>query len=651
MAETDQSRTVPFNYKVVTDSLPSQSETGTTTETPFKYETVEGAPPSARPFFGGRDDAAQSITSGLYRGALGLADSVLTGGRPDPKSMEMEPIPEGADLSTYRPKFSSPPQPQSPASEFARDRLLPGLHQPLMDYEPKSGLGGYLQTGAEFATGMLFPAGKGGKLERAIHNVVAPAFASETAGNVAKSFFPDDESAEAYARLLGSFAGSPLASGMEAGVRATRAPKNVDPLTATLERNNVDLTVGNVRNDPRTLAFEATAPRTAGIIANQPAQFRDAALRRAGIAVPSEGEVVMDLVEAARKQAGRTYSRVTNGLDIVPSRLHVSRLRDISSNYTRDVESGLQSGTIGQIQQAIEKSFQSGKPIPPKQFGVWRSTISAATRSSSPAARQSAIETLRVMDDVIGRSLAVAGKNDLIPLLGQARSQYRDILAIEGALSRAGKLGDEGMFRPTDLANSLSSQGKEAFMRGRRGELADLAKAGRARLTPPEAIPPYKGSKAGLAVGLAADAAAGVAGNYLGAKMFPDNPMFAYSTGPALATATEMGRRGLGAMNRNIFASGPVQEALKRVARNPASGASPFMGGVVGAMTAGPQANGGRVERKSGGRVGGDHMAAADLLVKAAERAKNDHGKTTEPLLNQSDDVVAHALEVANRSI
>ena len=58
-----------------------------------------------------------------------------------------------------------------------------------------------------------------------------------------------------------------------------------------------------------------------------------------------------------------------------------------------------------------------------------------------------------------------------------------------------------------------------------------------------------------------------------------------------------------------------------------------------------------RPGRKSGGRVGGDHMAAADLLVKAAERAKNDHGKTTEPLLNQSDDVVAHALEVANRSI
>jgi hypothetical protein len=58
-----------------------------------------------------------------------------------------------------------------------------------------------------------------------------------------------------------------------------------------------------------------------------------------------------------------------------------------------------------------------------------------------------------------------------------------------------------------------------------------------------------------------------------------------------------------------------------------------------------------RIGRKSGGRVGGDHMAAADSLVRAAERAKNELGRSTEPLLSQSDDVVAHALEVANRSI
>jgi hypothetical protein len=42
---------------------------------------------------------------------------------------------------------------------------------------------------------------------------------------------------------------------------------------------------------------------------------------------------------------------------------------------------------------------------------------------------------------------------------------------------------------------------------------------------------------------------------------------------------------------------------------------------------------------------------AADQLVRAAERAKKGQSAQTEVLLNQSDDAVASALEIANRSI
>jgi hypothetical protein len=53
---------------------------------------------------------------------------------------------------------------------------------------------------------------------------------------------------------------------------------------------------------------------------------------------------------------------------------------------------------------------------------------------------------------------------------------------------------------------------------------------------------------------------------------------------------------------------------------------------------------------KRGGAVR-SHDMEADQLVRAAERAKKGWSAETEPLLNQSDDAVAHALEVANRSI
>jgi hypothetical protein len=57
-----------------------------------------------------------------------------------------------------------------------------------------------------------------------------------------------------------------------------------------------------------------------------------------------------------------------------------------------------------------------------------------------------------------------------------------------------------------------------------------------------------------------------------------------------------------------------------------------------------------REGRKSGGRVS-SHDMAADQLVRAAERAKKGLSAQTEPLLNQSDETVVKALEVANRSI
>ena len=57
-----------------------------------------------------------------------------------------------------------------------------------------------------------------------------------------------------------------------------------------------------------------------------------------------------------------------------------------------------------------------------------------------------------------------------------------------------------------------------------------------------------------------------------------------------------------------------------------------------------------RAQRKSGGRVS-THDAAADQLVRAAERAKKGQSAQTEALLQQPDNAVAHALEVANRSI
>ena len=622
-----------------------------TPETSLMYgqPVIEEAPPPPRPMWDTGDVIVGSST-GLVRGTTGLADTILTGGRPGPGSFEVEPIPPGTtDLSNYMPKIKTDAQPQlTPVGDIANRNLPEGF----MSYKPTSVAGGYAQTGAEFLPGMLFPAGKGGAGQRFIHNVLAPAAASETAANVAKEYFPESETAEAWSRLAGAFLGSPLAKGAELTVRATKKPSYVDPIMATLERNKVKTTAGNYARNPQLLAREAAAARTGEILSNQPQQFTDAAIKIAGVKKPTAAQTLTEVIEAARKEAGQTYQRVTNGLSVMPSRLHVSRMRDIASNYATNVEGGLQTGTISAIQKGIADAYKNGTPISPKLLGNWRSTVSAATRSASPVARQSAIETLKVLDDVIGRSLAQAGRKDDIALLGQARAQYRDILAVEGGLLKSGKLGDEGIITPDALVRSLSSQGKEAFMRGRRGELAELARAGRAGIVPVAKIPPVKPTLAGTALRAGSNAAGSMLGYELAQRLFPDNQMLQYGAGLLGAGAVEGVRKGVMGLSSAAIGSRPVQEALKRAAMNPASRASGLTGPVAGiASGAVGVPIGEREGRKSGGRVGMPHEAAADQLVMAAERAKKGISKGTESLLDMSDNHIAHALEVANRSI
>ena len=119
----------------------------------------------------------------------------------------------------------------------------------------------------------------------------------------------------------------------------------------------------------------------------------------------------------------------------------------------------------------------------------------------------------------------------------------------------------------------------------------------------------------------------------------------------------------------------PVMEhGVSRVFHaNPLNGApnAPIAGRVLGAVGSGltgmlppaevgrvvqnsepeQHADGGRIERKAGGKVKVDHTKRAEALVLAAARAKGRHNKTTEPLLAQPDEVITKALAVANRHI
>jgi hypothetical protein len=121
------------------------------------------------------------------------------------------------------------------------------------------------------------------------------------------------------------------------------------------------------------------------------------------------------------------------------------------------------------------------------------------------------------------------------------------------------------------------------------------------------------------------------------------HPAIALAAIPSMALASPK------IAGKSQYALGRAERALNTTARNAADLLLPpvvtNIGSQIGSSMEEP-----RPERKSGGRVG-SHEAEADRLVMAAERAKRGLSAHTEGLLNTSDDAVASALEIANRSI
>lgn len=145
-------------------------------------------------------------------------------------------------------------------------------------YQPQTVPGQYARTAGEFAPNALMP---GGLMTRAA-NVLVPAIASETAGQLTKG-----TAAEPYARLAGAVAGGGVAAGGNALMSARDAAKSAipAPTAAELQKTGNDLyqvakdagvtvdpagfksMVGNIASKMKDFAFDADLqPKTAVVL-------------------------------------------------------------------------------------------------------------------------------------------------------------------------------------------------------------------------------------------------------------------------------------------------------------------------------------------------------------------------------------------------
>lgn len=341
------------------------------------------------------------------------------------------------------------------------------------DYEAKTVPGEYAGTLGEFAPGLLMGGGVGG----AARNVIAPALVSETAGQLTK-----DTALEPYARAAGAI-GTPLAA---AGLQRIISPfGSVNPerlkMASVLDDFGVPLTAGQRTGSEALRRIEAGATRTARISENQNQAFTRAVLKTIG---ESADAATPEVMSAAARRIGGVFDDVGSAVNAVPDPASLTKFSEAMQTYRALAPKDTVAPIFGNINKALVSSFRSGDPIPGKQVMTWRSTVSKLTRSPDPATREAAIEAMDALDDIVNQSLTAAGRADDVARLAEARGQWRNLLAVEAAASRAGEGAAAGILSPSQVRNAVVQQGRRAYVQGQRGDIGELSRAAEGVMKP-----------------------------------------------------------------------------------------------------------------------------------------------------------------------
>jgi hypothetical protein len=424
------------------------------------------APAAPVPAVDTLSDVAKSAGTGLVQGTLGLG--TIFG---NVEQLGRMGINKGAEFLGYEPPVSE--DAFLPTYGDAKTAVENAVGQKF--YEPQTTAGEYARTIGEFAPMAAFPAA--GAVGRAA-NVVAPALASETAGQLTKG-----SSMEPWARAAGAFAGgavpraiTPLpADAMRAGHLATMEKEGVTALTAGQKTGSNPLRY-----------FESVAKDTPGggakirAMETQAAeQYTAAVLRRAGVKAE---RATPDVLNQAFDDLGRKFDHLAGSTKLNADPTLTQKLLRARSEYNQLVPELMRKPVVSNtVDDVLNTAQQNGHVIPGEVYKAVRSRIERMrSASASDPELGNALRTMRdALDDAMEKSMPA-------PRAGQwkeVRKQYKNLLTIEKAATGAGENAANGLISPAQLRAAAKQKGKRAFTRGKE-DFRALADAGEALMKP-----------------------------------------------------------------------------------------------------------------------------------------------------------------------
>lgn len=421
------------------------------------------------------EDVAKSLASGVARGAAGLLDM--------PKQLvQMGPNLAAAGLERagiVSPEFGAEMRratdvfPMGTGST-ARNALA-GATGGATEYQPQTTPGEYAGTVGEFLPGAAAFGGMSpGNLLR---YGVASGLGSEAAGQATEG-----TALEPYARVAGAVA-APMAVG--AIGKAISPFAGADPerlkLAKVLDEFDVPVTAGQRTGSEALRRVEGGSYQGAAMGEKQAEAFTGAVLKTAGI--DDATRATPEVLDEAAKRIGGVFDDVVKGIDVTPDPAVLTKMSDALGTYRSLTPSASAPPIFGEINREMIKA-STGAPIPAATMKVWRSTLSKLTRSADTATREAAVEAMDAVDDAISGALTAAGRPEDIARLATARGQWRNLLAIQTAASRAGEGVAAGVLSPSNVRGAVAMQGRSAYALGKRGDLGALARAGEGVIKP-----------------------------------------------------------------------------------------------------------------------------------------------------------------------
>lgn len=401
---------------------------------------------------------------------------------------------------------------------------------PESQYVAPGTAGQYISTAGEFAGG----AGGFGGAGQMLRYGAIPGLASEAAGQATEG-----TALEPYAR-----AAAAIAAPVAAGAAQKAMQKVVSPMAGqisparqqaveALRREGIEPTAGQIVGGT---AAENQLYREASTAAGRAkseqalADFTAATMKRIG---STATRATPDALEEAATRIGGVFDDVVSGVKAMPDPNDLTAMSKSLELYRQLAPKSTAAPIFENINKELVEAFRTGNDIAADTLKTWRSTLSKLTTSADAATRETAISAVEVIDDIIAKALTSTGKPEAIQKLGEARNQYRNLLAIERAASRADV---EGILSPLQLRTALLQQGRRRYVQGK-GDLAEMTRAAADVLKPL----PQSGTSPRLGAGQIMQGAAGGTGAGLGAVGLGLDPATATAVG-ALAALTPAAR-------------------------------------------------------------------------------------------------------------